>query len=112
MIVLQGYLHFGTGNEPRQTVSVPVREADAPRSGQTVYGYGSKIPAPYMVQWAGRWRRVYVARYGNALAWLSELFKQRLPFGCTFVCRAQQVGHVLFNYQVRQIQRLAWRLVA
>ena len=40
MIVLQGYLHFGTGNEPRQTVSVPVREADAPRSGQTVYGYG------------------------------------------------------------------------
>jgi len=66
MIVLQGYLHFGTGSEPRQTVSVPVREADAPRSGQTVYGYGSKMPTPYMVKWEGRWRRVYVARYGNA----------------------------------------------
>ena len=66
MIVLQGYLHFGTGSEPRQTVSVPVREADAPRSGQTVYGYGSKMPTPYMVKWEGRWRRVYAARYGNA----------------------------------------------
>ena len=51
---------------PRRTVSVPVREVEPQRSGRTVSGYGPKIPAPYMVQWAGKWRRVYVAQFGNA----------------------------------------------
>lgn len=32
----------------------------------TASGYGGRIPAPYMVHWKGRWRRVYVAQYGNA----------------------------------------------
>lgn len=32
----------------------------------TASGYGRKIPTPYMVKWAGRWRRVYCAQFANA----------------------------------------------
>jgi hypothetical protein len=32
----------------------------------TVTGYGSKIPTRYMVKINGRWRRVYMACFGNA----------------------------------------------
>lgn len=63
---MQAFLQFGRAGEPMQTVGVPVRETEAPRSGQTQTGYGSKLPTPYMVQWEGRWRRVYAACYGNA----------------------------------------------
>lgn len=63
---MKAYLHFGTGSEPRQTVSVEARETLQPRSGLTQTGYGPAMPSPYMVRWAGRWRRVYVACYGNA----------------------------------------------
>lgn len=63
---LRAFLHFGFGNEPRQTVSVDVREAPEPRSGRTASGYGPRLPTPYQVKWEGRWRRVYVACYGNA----------------------------------------------
>jgi hypothetical protein len=68
---MKAYLHFGGAacglpNGPFQTVCVPAKESPAPRSGQTVSGYGARIPAPYLVQWAGRWRRVYVAQWGNA----------------------------------------------
>lgn len=60
------YLHFGSGNEPRLTVKVPMREFDAPRKGRTVSGCGAAIPSRWMVKHAGRWRRVKVAQYGNA----------------------------------------------
>lgn len=60
------YLHFGTDSEPRQTVSVPFRESEAPRSGRTVTGYGPKLPTSFEVRWNGRWRRVYAACYGNS----------------------------------------------
>ena len=60
------YLHFGFGNEPRQTVEVETRITPAPRSGRTRSGYGCRIPTDRMVKWAGRWRRVYIARWGNA----------------------------------------------
>ena len=60
------YLHFGEGNEPRQTVAVPAKTTPLPYSGQTQTGYGSRIPTHAMVKWAGKWRRVYVARFGNA----------------------------------------------
>lgn len=64
---MEAYLQFSAGpSGPFQTVAVPVKEAEAPRSGRTVTGYGSKIPTPYMVRWEGRWRRVYAACYGNA----------------------------------------------
>lgn len=59
------YLHFGKGDEPRQTVSVPYRETDLP-SGMTRDGYGPRLPTTYLVQWQGRWRRVYAACYGNS----------------------------------------------
>lgn len=66
------YLNFGgpgtvdgpTG--PRQTICVPHRVTDAPRSGQTLSGYGHAIPTRYLVRWGGRWRRVYACQYGNA----------------------------------------------
>ena len=67
---MQAYLHFGFGNEPRQTVLVEAK--DAPlwwhRKGlsYTASGYGARIPSATMVKWAGRWRRVYVACFGNA----------------------------------------------
>jgi hypothetical protein len=38
----------------------------APRSGQTVTGYGGKIPTRYRLTYAGRNRRVYAMSYGNA----------------------------------------------
>lgn len=59
------YLHFGFGNEPRLTIEAPHKETEAPR-GAPVSGYGARIPTRYLVQWAGRWRRVYMANYGNA----------------------------------------------
>lgn len=42
------------------------RVTDAPTSGQTVSGYGGKIPTRHMIRYAGIWRRVYVMIYGNA----------------------------------------------
>ena len=38
----------------------------APLSGQTVSGYGGKVPTRHMVRYAGRWHRVYVMVYGNS----------------------------------------------
>lgn len=41
-----------------------VRETPVPASGQTD-GYGGSIPTRHMIQYLGRWRRVYVMTYGN-----------------------------------------------
>lgn len=41
-------------------------DREAPRSGQTVSGYGGKLPTPYRLTYAGRNRRVYAMCYGNA----------------------------------------------
>jgi hypothetical protein len=41
------------------------RQTDQPNYGRTADGYGSKIPTRHMIQYAGRWRRVYVMCYGN-----------------------------------------------
>lgn len=67
------YLHFGgpaTVDGPdsaRVTLRVPVKETELPLAAlRNVTGYGPRIPTRYMVQHAGRWRRVYVANYGNA----------------------------------------------
>lgn len=67
----KAYLHFGGAacgapRGPMQTIGVELRETTAPRSGQTVSGYGAKLPTPYLVKWAGKWRRVYAACYGNS----------------------------------------------
>lgn len=38
----------------------------APRSGQTVSGYGGKTPTRYMVRYVNRWHRVYMMQFGNS----------------------------------------------
>ena len=38
---------------------------EAPRHNSAT-GYGPKIPTGYMLQSGGKWRRVYVAQYGNS----------------------------------------------
>ena len=44
-----------------------VRIVEAPQSGQTATGYGSKIPTRYMVRTIDqKWRRVYAVCYSNA----------------------------------------------
>ena len=67
---MKAYLHFGFDNEPRQTISVPAKLApmwwQSKGLTTTRSGYGAKIPTIHMAQWNGRWRRVYVACYGNA----------------------------------------------
>lgn len=67
---MNAWLHFGKGDEPRQTVGVPVKEVplwwQERGLSYTATGYGSRIPTVYMVQWQGRWRRVYAACYSNS----------------------------------------------
>ena len=70
-MAIKAYLQFGGAGTidpfgPRQTIGVEVLETETPRAGQTVTGYGAKLPTPYLVKWAGKWRRVYAACYGNA----------------------------------------------
>uniref|UniRef100_A0AB74UM87 Uncharacterized protein n=1 Tax=Caulobacter phage BL57 TaxID=3348355 RepID=A0AB74UM87_9VIRU len=52
---------------PFQTVEVPAREAEMGfhKRGQTwtASGLGECIPAPFMVQYNGRWRRVYMEKW-------------------------------------------------
>lgn len=43
---------------------VPARVA--PIASRNVTGYGRAIPSPNLVKWRGRWRRVYICRFGNA----------------------------------------------
>lgn len=43
-----------------------VKITPEPRTGQTVSGYGGRIPTRYMIQYAGRWHRVYMMQYGNS----------------------------------------------
>lgn len=49
-----------------RTLVKAVKVEAAPRSGQTVSGYGGKIPTRYMVHYAGTWHRVYMMQYGNS----------------------------------------------
>lgn len=65
---LSAFLHFGWASKggPCLTVEVPVKATELPASGQTVTGYGARIPTEHMVKWEGRWRRVYVANWGNS----------------------------------------------
>ena len=60
------YLQFGDSlSRPMLTLRVPAKETPTPRHGQTVSGYGARIPTCWMALLHGRWRRVYVARWGN-----------------------------------------------
>ncbi|UUV43266.1 hypothetical protein RCCWILLIS_94 [Rhodobacter phage RcCWillis] len=89
-MAIKAYLHFGGAGTvdtfgPRLTIGVEARETETPRAGQTVTGYGAKLPTPYMVKHNGKWRRVYAACYGNAAshyigkpgAWLATVSIER-----------------------------------
>ena len=73
---MQAYLQFKAGpNGPFNTVAVPHKIEEMPyhKAGLTwtVTGYGKKIPSRHMIQYRGKWRRVYVTQYGNAgSAWI------------------------------------------
>lgn len=41
------------------------RVTDIPVSGQTISGYGGRIPTRHMIRYLGVWRRVYVMVYSN-----------------------------------------------
>jgi hypothetical protein len=41
------------------------RVKQAGRSGQTLSGYGDKIPTDRMVHYRGRWQRIYCRIYSN-----------------------------------------------
>lgn len=91
-MTIKAYLHFGGpatvdgADGARLTVCADARETERPRSGETVTGYGSKLPTHYMVKHNGKWRRVYAACYGNAAsfyigkpgAWLATVSFERL----------------------------------
>ena len=66
----QAYLHFGAGDEPRQTVAVESRDDPLWQHHMgrpfTASGYGPRIPSRLMVKWRGHWRRVYVCQTSNA----------------------------------------------
>lgn len=63
----QYYLQFKAGpNGPFQTVPVEHKLTIEPWKGRTQTGYGAAMPTVHMVKWAGRWRRVYVANWGNS----------------------------------------------
>lgn len=49
--------------EPASVTGVKI--TDVPVSGQTVTGYGGKIPTAHMIEYLGVWRRVYAMAYGN-----------------------------------------------
>ena len=68
---MEAYLQHGAGTSgPFRTESVPVKVQELPwqKAGLTwtATGYGARIPTRYMVQYNGRWRRVYAACYGIA----------------------------------------------
>lgn len=65
---MEAYLKHGylIDSAPKLDEKVPVRESQAPRSGQTATGYGSRLPTPYEIQWQGKWRRVRAICHSNA----------------------------------------------
>lgn len=75
VVIMKAYLQFGGAalglpNGPFETVSVPVKKSilwwQEKGLQQTATGYGRKLTTPYMVQWEGRWRRVYCCQFSNA----------------------------------------------
>lgn len=69
MQVTQAFIqHGGNGvgsTRPMLTEEVAYQQREAPRSGQTRTGYGSKLPTDHMVHFEGRWRRVYAICFSN-----------------------------------------------
>ena len=64
---------FSIGVDP-----LPMRDDLSPWRGQRADGYGSRIRTSYTVEWAGRWRRVYVCQYGATGAYYVNVKGQRI----------------------------------
>lgn len=68
--MITAYLQHGAAGEPMRTESVEAKESPLPFHfaglSWTASGYGERIPTPYMVRVAGRWRRVYACFIANA----------------------------------------------
>lgn len=66
----QLYLHFGTGDEPRQTIAVESRTKplwwQVKGLSFTSSGYGRAIPTIHQVRWNNRWYRVKCCIFGNS----------------------------------------------
>lgn len=52
-------------DDTRARLSLPAMVTTQP-AHRSAMGYGAKIPTRYMVRFGSRWRRVYVAQFGNA----------------------------------------------
>lgn len=64
---MEAFLQHGAWGGPYRTESVPVRRTETPCGRhRNVTGYGTQIPTGYMVQWEGRWRRVYLVCFSNS----------------------------------------------
>jgi hypothetical protein len=73
---MKAFLHFGGAatvdgaDSPRMTHEVECKESPLPWQARglqyTASGYSVKAPTPYLVKWAGRWRRVYSCCVSNA----------------------------------------------
>ena len=57
------------GGDYSADVALPWKESELPwqraNLSYTASGYGNKIPTRYMVRFANKWRRVYVAVWSN-----------------------------------------------
>lgn len=67
---MKAYLQFGRGTDgPFQTVAVEIKEKPLRHHmaglSYTATGYGSKLPTRCMIQYDGRWYRVYSICYSN-----------------------------------------------
>ena len=65
---IEAFLQHGTAGEPMRTESVQVKVTDPPRC-YSATGYGSRLPTRYMVQYLGRWRRVYARCWSNVASY-------------------------------------------
>lgn len=52
-------------DDTRVRMDLPAKVTIEPRH-YSATGYGAKIPTRYMVRFGPRWRRVYMAQFGNA----------------------------------------------
>lgn len=63
----KAWAQHGQWGGPYRTESIPVKQTYyIPRKGQTVSGYGKRLPTSFMVKWKGRWHRVFCVCYSNS----------------------------------------------
>mgnify|MGYP003625773897 FL=1 len=59
-------LHGAWGGPYRTDMADGIAIDSTCRLNPYVTGYGAKIPTRYRILYCGRWRRVYLASYGNS----------------------------------------------